>query len=298
MRLIKPETDYEKTQVLLGAHFSIAGGLENALKDAMVYGCNTCQIFTKNANTWRERQLSAHEIERFIAAKKRSRVTKIASHTSYLINPATPDMAHHKKSCDALTQEIKRAHALGVHYVVLHPGSHKGSGEQAGIGQITAGLRKVLSRTSNAHPMILLETTAGQGDQLGFRFEQIAEMLDRIGHGSRMGVCLDTSHIFAAGYDIRSALTYGRTIERFDAVIGLNRLKMLHLNDSKKELGTRVDRHAHIGEGCLGLAAFRFIMNDAKLQKIPKVIETPKDKGNTDWDAINLQRLRSLVSKG
>lgn len=285
----------KKLPVLLGAHFSIAGGLENALKDAMAHGCNACQMFTKNANTWRERILSTEEIERFLVYQKKSGVQMIASHTSYLINLATPDMDGRKKSCEALAQELYRSRALGLQYVVLHPGSHKGTSEEKGIKRISESLQTVLSHDSETRPMILLETTAGQGDHLGYRFEQIAMMIDRVREKSRVGVCLDTSHVFAAGYDIRTKTAYEKTLAEFNAVIGLEHLKFIHLNDSKKELGSKVDRHTHIGDGFVGKTAFQLIMNDARLQKIPKVIETPKEKGKIDWDAVNLERLRRLV---
>ena len=285
----------KKSSVLLGAHFSIAGGLENALKDAKAHGCNTCQVFTKNANTWRERILSTEEIERFLVYQKKSGVQKIASHMSYMINLATPDIGSRKKSCEALARELCRSHSLGLQYVILHPGSHKGTSEEEGIKRISESLQTVLSDASETRPMLLLETTAGQGDHLGRRFEQIAAMIDRIREKSRVGVCLDTSHIFAAGYDIRTKAAYEKTLAEFNAVIGLEHLKFIHLNDSKKELGSRVDRHTHIGDGFIGKTAFQLIMNDTRLQKIPKVIETPKEKGKTDWDAINLERLRKLV---
>ena len=236
------------------------------------------------------------EIERFLAEKLHSGVSTIASHTSYLINPATPDAAHWKKSCDALVQELIRAHALGLQYVVLHPGSHKGTSEKEGIERVVGSLQRVLSLVPETCPMILLETTAGQGDQLGHRFEQLSEMIDKIDRMGRIGVCLDTSHIFAAGYDIRSLIAYERTIARFDSVIGLERLKWIHLNDSKKEFATKVDRHAHIGDGFIGNAAFELVMNDRRLRNIPKVIETPKEKGKTDWDAVNLERLRGMMT--
>ncbi len=283
------------SQALLGAHFSIAGGLENALKDAKAYGCNTCQIFTKNANTWRERVLSTEEVDKFLSDQKQSGVQIIASHTSYLINLATPDVNNRKKSCDALVQEMRRAHALGLQFVILHPGSHKGTSEKEGVERIADNLQTILSRASETRPTILLETTAGQGDHLGYRFEQIAAMLDSMHDTCRLGVCLDTSHIFAAGYDIRITASYQKTMALFDKIIGVKQLKFIHLNDSKKELGSRVDRHTHIGDGFIGSEAFQCIMNDNRLQKVPKVIETPKEKGKTDWDAVNLERLRAMV---
>jgi deoxyribonuclease-4 len=190
---------------------------------------------------------------------------------------------------------MERSQLLGLSFVVLHPGAHKGLGESEGIRNVSEAISSVLDGMKGAGPMLLLETTAGQGTSLGHRFEQLAQILDRVRRPERMGVCLDTSHIFAAGYDIRSARSYGETMARFEGIIGLERLKLMHLNDSKKELGTRVDRHAHIGRGYIGPEAFRLIMNDLRLARIPKILETPKETGGEDWDAINLKVLRGMV---
>ncbi|MBU0991890.1 MAG: deoxyribonuclease IV [Proteobacteria bacterium] len=282
---------------LLGAHFSIAGGLENALKEAFFYHCTVCQIFTKNASTWRERHLSGEEIKRFQHARKAYNIQSIASHTSYLINLASPDRDIVKKSRDALIQEMNRSRELGLSAIVLHPGSHKGEGEVQGARLVVEGIREVLENTENDGPYLLLETTAGQGYSIGHTFEQIAEILDTLAKPERLGVCLDTSHIFAAGYDIRTETTYKKTMDRFDAVVGFSQLKLIHVNDSKKDLGARVDRHEHIGKGCIGINAFKMIMNDTRLSHIPKIIETPKEdsrKKGKDWDAVNLKQLRNL----
>lgn len=281
--------------LLLGAHFSIAGGLHRALYTAREYGCDTLQIFTKNASTWREKHLGAGEISRFDQARKDTRISRIASHTSYLINLATDDHKKHRLSCEALKNELLRSHQLGIPCVVHHPGAHMGQGEAAGLRKVAASINRIFDQTGKLDPLLLLETTAGQGTVLGHKFEQLAAILAQIRPSGRVGVCLDTCHIFAAGYDIRSRLAYHRTIEQFDRTVGLKRLHLIHLNDAKRELGSRVDRHQHIGEGAIGIDAFSLLMNDARLRAIPKILETPKGKGSVDFDSVNLARLRSLI---
>lgn len=285
---------HEHKHCLLGAHFSIARGLHNALNEAKAYGCNTVQLFTKNANSWKERKLTAGEIERFEKAKASAGIAEIVSHTSYLINLASPEKKKHDLSCDALEQELIRSSQLSIPYVVMHPGSHMGRGEAAGILQIAASVKAICSKHSNIKTRLLFETTAGQGSSLGRTFEQLATILKLLPPQSRTGICIDTSHIFAAGYDIRTQKTYRETMQKFDDIIGLKHLYLIHLNDSKKDLGSRVDRHEHIGEGKLGIDAFNLIMNDRRLEKIPKIIETPKHKDDQDGDHINLKLLRSI----
>jgi deoxyribonuclease-4 len=287
----------EKTGIknLVGVHFSISGGLENALREAGKYNCAVCQIFTKNANTWRERSVSPEESRRFSKERDAHGIQSIASHTTYLINLAATEKETAEKSRQALASEMSRSSALEISFVVLHPGAHRGAGEVEGIRSVSDAIISVLDGMKEAQPQLLLETTAGQGTSLGHRFEQLADILDQVQRPEKVGVCLDTSHIFAAGYDIRTPSAYRETMARFDGIIGLKRLKLMHLNDSKKELGTRVDRHAHIGRGCIGLDAFRLIMNDSRLAGIPKILETPKEKGGKDWDAVNLRVLRRMV---
>ena len=283
-------------QCLLGAHLSIAGGLENALYRAAALECNVLQIFTKNASTWKERTLQVAEVERFDAARAETGIREVAAHTSYLINIASPDRKQRLRSCAALEEELKRASALQISDVVLHPGSHMGAGESRGLEKAAESLNAVLSKQSRSSSRLLLETTAGQGNSLGYRFEQIAELLDRIEDQSKIGVCLDTAHIFAAGYDIRTVASFSAVMRQFDAAVGLKHLRLIHLNDSKKELGTRIDRHQHIGEGFIGLEAFGCILRDRRLTAIPKIIETPKDAPGRKWDRVNLDRLRALLS--
>ena len=282
-------------QYMLGAHFSIAKGLHRAVHEANEHQCDTLQIFTKNANSWKEKTIAEKEAALFEKAKEDTGITKIASHTSYLINLASPDKEKFKKSCDALEQEMIRSSMLNLSFVVLHPGSHMKSGEKNGIQRITEGINTIFNLDNGNYPHLLLETTAGQGSSIGHTFESIAALISRMKQKKKIGVCMDTSHIFAAGYDIRNKKAYEKTFNDFDRIIGLKYLKLIHMNDSKKDLGTRVDRHENIGKGFIGIRAFELIMNDKRLADIPKIIETPKDKQNKEQDIKNLNRLRKLV---
>lgn len=280
--------------LLLGAHLSIAKGLHEAVYAAARYGSNTLQIFTKNASTWKEKALSETDIQKFKTACRETGINEIAAHTSYLINMAGSDPVKAEKSKSALAAELIRSDQLGIPYVVLHPGSHKGDGEAAGIERIISRLNNIFSETRDASPRLLLETTAGQGACIGHRFEHLAAIMRGVTEPDRLGICLDTCHIFAAGYDISTPSGYLDTMAAFDAVIGLEHLYVIHLNDAKREAGSLVDRHAHIGEGKIGLAGFASMINDPRLEKIPKIIETPKKKEGKDADPLNLALLRSL----
>lgn len=281
--------------LLLGAHFSIAGGMQKALYEAVSYQCNTLQIFTKNASTWKEKTLSEKEIKKFKNAKKETGIFKIISHAAYLINIAGIDKKKTAMSCDALKHELKRCDQLEIPYLVLHPGSHMGDGEENGILRIADNINQIFGLTEGFKTRLLLETTAGQGSSIGHTFEQLAAIIEQVHDQTRIGVCLDTCHIFAAGYDISTADGYRSNIAEFDRVVGLDNLYVIHLNDSKKKAGSRVDRHEHIGEGFIGLNAFKFIINDFRFKNIPKIIETPKIKAGKDGDDTNLNRLRSLL---
>jgi deoxyribonuclease-4 len=280
---------------ILGAHFSIAKGLHHALYEAKTYGCTALQIFTKNASTWKERTLTPEEIDRFHQARKETGVTEIVSHTAYLINLATSEREKHVLSCNALANEMIRSSKLDIPFTVLHPGAHMGRGEEKGIEKIAAGVNEIFEKTPAIKSRLLFETTAGQGSGIGYAFEQLAAILDKIENQHRCGICLDTSHIFAAGYDIRTKASYLKTMAAFDAIIGIKNLFVIHLNDSKKGLGSRVDRHEHIGEGNIGMAMFKLLMNDQRFKDIPKIIETPKHKDGFDADKMNLRRLRTLI---
>lgn len=289
------KTDFHKTgRILLGAHFSIAKGLDQAVYEAAAYGCTALQMFTKNASTWKERIVSEQEILAFEKAKTDTGVTRIASHAAYLLNLASPEPQKYRMSVAALARELERCAALSLPFLILHPGNHMGAGEAAGIQRVAEGVNHVFGEFKAPRTRLLLETTAGQGSSVGGRFEHIRSIMEGITDPKRVGACLDTSHIFAAGYDIRTREAYEKTLAAFDEIIGLKQLAVIHLNDAKRELGSGVDRHEHIGRGQIGLEAFRFIMQDPRFEGIPKIIETPKKEGDTDWDRINLDRLRSL----
>ncbi|MFC1799052.1 deoxyribonuclease IV [Thermodesulfobacteriota bacterium] len=287
-------TNQKHKRCLLGAHFSIAKGLHNALLEAKAYGCNSVQLFTKNANSWKERTLTDGEIELFEKAMADTGIAHVYSHTSYLINLASPEQKKHAMSCCALEQELLRSSQLRIPYIVLHPGSHMGHGETAGIRQIAESVSTIFLKHPKIKTRLLFETTAGQGTSIGHAFEQLAAIIKRVKPQSKVGICLDSSHIFAAGYDIRTQMSYQETLGKLDDIIGLQHLCLIHLNDSKKDLGSRVDRHEHIGEGKLNIRAFEYMMNDTRLAEIPKIIETPKHKDDQDGDRINLKRLRSI----
>ena len=280
-------------RLLLGAHFSIAGGLHKALYTARDYGCTAVQIFTKNASTWKERILTDQDMETFDRARQETGITAIASHTAYLINLGSPEKKKFDRACTALTHEMTRSFQLGIPWVVHHPGAHMETGEAAGIERIAEGITRVLHE-SRGGPLLLLETCAGQGTTLGHTFEQLAAITEKVAQGERLGFCLDTCHIFAAGYDIRTEAAYHKTMTAFDKVLGLDRLKLIHLNDALRGLGSRVDRHDHIGKGKIGRVGFSLIMNDERLTHVPKILETPKKAGGIDWDRKNLDFLEGM----
>jgi len=283
-----------KQKLLLGAHMSIAGGVSNSIKHGINTGCTTIQIFTRSNNRWVSKPIDSKEIEKFLADKNKAKINPVISHTAYLINLATPKEDFHKKSLLAMLDEIHRAEQLNLPDVVIHPGSPLDQPPEYGMKKIIDSLNRLIDETPDAKSRIALELTAGQGSQLGYTFEQIVEMIDGVENRKRLSVCLDTCHIFAAGYDLRTREAYEKTISKFDEVIGLKYLKVIHLNDSRKELGSRVDRHTHIGEGEIGKDAFRFIMQDKRFDNIPKILETPKDQEDYKSDLKNLAILRKL----
>jgi deoxyribonuclease-4 len=276
---------------------SIAGGCHQALLTAEAFACETVQLFTKNANQWLAKDLTDEDIRTFRATLRRTRLRKTMAHDSYLINLASPDETLYRRSVEAFVLELQRAEALGLSYLVMHPGSHTGSGEEAGLRRVAAALDEVHRRCPEFSTRILLETTAGQGTNLGHRFEHLARILELVAEPERLGVCFDTCHVFAAGYALAPEPEYRQTLRAFDQVIGLKRLCAFHVNDSLKPFGSRVDRHAHIGQGCLGIEPFRLLVNDRRFRNRSMVLETPKEvteKGHTD--AINLRVLRELVT--
>jgi deoxyribonuclease-4 len=277
---------------LIGAHISIAGGLDQAPSRGEEIGCTAIQIFTKNQVQWKARPLSSLEIVHYRQALANSSIQSVVAHSSYLINLASPEEKLLNKSRQALVDEMHRAESMGIQSLIFHPGSHKNADENVGLKLIAESIDYVYQQRPGFKLKLLLETTAGQGTSLGYSFEQLKWIIDRIARSFRVGVCLDTCHIFAAGYDIRSQSGYEKTFDKFDQVIGLEKLQAIHLNDSKKELGSRVDRHEHIGEGQIGLEAFRLIMNDSRFVNVPKLLETP---GDMKKFKENLDLLKSLV---
>lgn len=275
-----------------GAHMSISGGIYKAFERGEKLGCETIQIFTKNANQWRAKPLTEEGAARFTAEQRRTAIEPVLAHNSYLINLASPIKALWQQSLDAFREEIKRAQKLGVPYLVFHPGAHRGAGEEAGLRRIAESVNLLHDQIPSFNLMLLLETTAGQLTSLGHRFEQLREILCRIKQKDRVGICLDTAHVFAAGYDLRTTRALNATLDEFDKVLGLHTLKAIHANDSKKPLGSRTDRHEHIGKGFLGIEAFRLLVNEPRLAHLPMIIETPKEPGA---DEENLRILRSLV---
>ena len=281
---------------IFGAHMSVAGGLHNAVAASVEHGCGTVQIFTKNANQWAAKPLAEADIAEFKRAAKRAKLKHLTAHDSYLINLAAPDDGLFQKSIDAFTIELERAEALGLNYLVTHPGAHVGTGVEAGIARVIRELNEAHARCAGFKVKTLLELTAGQGSCLGATLEEIAAIRDGVTDPKRIGVCLDTCHVFAAGYAIHTKDGYAALFEEFDDRIGLSHLKLFHVNDSVKALGSRVDRHAGIGLGLIGLDAFRRLVNDPRFANRPMILETPKEGADGEpMDAINLQALRGLV---
>jgi deoxyribonuclease-4 len=276
---------------------SISGGLHKALLRGEEVACDTIQIFTKSNMQWKARDLAQKEIELFKKTQAETGIGPVVGHDTYLINLASPDKEMHKKSVDSFIVEMFRSESIGLPYLVMHPGAHMGQGEKWGIKRIASSLNTVFKAARETRVTVLLETTAGQGTNLGYAFEHLARIMDMADEPERLAVCYDTCHTFAAGYDICTKKAYKATFKEFDRIIGLDKLKVFHINDAKKELGSRVDRHEHIGKGLLGLDAFRFIMTDRRFRDTPKILETPKGevKGRS-WDEINLKTLRKMMS--
>ena len=283
---------------LLGAHQSIAGGYYKAVEIAASLACDVVQVFTKNNNQWRAKEITEDEAGLFRAKLKELKIKHPIAHNSYLINLASPDAELWKKSIDSFVMELLRADQLGIVYVVSHPGAHTTSSEEAGLQRIIDALDEIHSQTPNVKAKVLLENTAGQGSCLGCKFEQLAVVLNGVKERDRLGgVCFDTCHAFAAGYPLAGEAEYKATMKAFDKAVGLKRIKAFHLNDSKKGLGSRVDRHDHIGRGLLGLEPFRLLLSDRRFSKVPMYLETPKGEENGEnLDAINLRTLRGLIN--
>jgi deoxyribonuclease IV len=290
----KSPTTPRKTGPLLGAHMSIAGGVDKSLLRGKTVDCGAIQIFTKSSRQWASVPYTKDEIGAFGHNQKETGIKTVIAHDSYLLNLGSPDGALRKKSIMAFIDEVERCEILGIPNLVAHPGAHLGAGEDEGIKTIAASLDEVHTACPGYKVRVTLEITAGQGSCLGYRFEQIANMMDATKENDRLRVCFDTEHAFAAGYDIRTAEGYERTFTEFDEMIGLDRLAAFHLNDSKKEFNSRVDRHEHIGKGHIGVNGFRLILNDRRFWGIPMCLETPKGPDLKE-DQENLALLRSLI---
>ena len=279
-----------------GAHCSTAGGVAKALERGASVGCEVVQIFVKNNMQWFGRPHPAADAAQFKRDAARFRFAAVFGHTGYLINLAAGPSGNRAKSLPSLIQEITFAGALGLPFLVLHPGAHLGAGEQAGLRRIVEGLDETLRATRNEPVRIALENTAGQGSCLGNQIEHLAAIYDGVANPERLGLCIDTAHLFAAGYDIRTGRGWDQTIRLIDRLIGRKEILAFHLNDSKTGLGSRVDRHEHIGQGKIGLKGFRHIVNDARFKDCPGCLETPKSDDLRE-DAANLAALRSLVNQ-
>jgi deoxyribonuclease-4 len=275
---------------LIGAHISTKGGLHTVFERAAAIDASALALFAKNSNQWKGKELTAADIALFEELRT---VRPILTHASYLINLATTNPEFHRKSIAAMIDELDRAERLGIHAVVLHPGAHMGAGVDAGLDQIARSLDQVHDALPNHKVVTLLETAAGQGSCLGCTFEELGTILALVDDKSRVGVCIDTCHIFAAGYDIRTRDEYERTIDALVQHVGIENVGAFHINDSKKPLGSRVDRHEHIGEGMIGTDAFGFLLNDERFARLPKLLETPKPVEH-ESDRRNLTLLRSL----
>ncbi|MCP4590550.1 MAG: deoxyribonuclease IV [bacterium] len=278
---------------------SIAGGLENAVQAAVEVGCECLQIFVKNQRQWTAPELTADQIARFKHAVRQSGVRPVVAHATYLINLASPDDATWRRSINALTDELLRCEALGIRALVVHPGAHVGEGLDTGIARIVSALDEIHQRTGSLRARLALETTAGQGTAIGAEVAEIGRILETVQHPRRLRVCVDTCHVFAAGYDIRKPEAYASLIEELRTHVGLGNISCIHLNDSKRACGSRVDRHDHVGQGKIGKAGLARVVNDTHLATIPKILETPKgtDGRGTDLDRANLKRLRKWIAE-
>lgn len=284
---------------LIGAHMSIAGHPHKALIRGKDVGCQAIQIFTRNRINWSARGLSENEIAAFHRVKKETSVIPASIHSSYLINLASPVSSARKRSLSLLFRELGWAELLKIPYLVMHPGSHMGANERSGLARVAKAIDIIHERTQGYNVKILLETTAGQGTNLGYRFEHLADIMAMTKQPERLGVCFDTCHVFAAGYDFRTKNAYRQLLKEFGSVIGLTRLRLFHINDSKKGLGSKIDRHDHPGDGHIGLRPLSFFLNDPNFADLPFLLETPKgmDAKGLNLDIVNLNRLKIIMKR-
>ncbi len=279
---------------LLGTHVSVAGGMHTAFDRAARVGCSTMQVFVKNANQWAGRPLTDSDVQNYKTAGARASVFPVVAHAAYLINLCATRPETLTKSRLGMEDELSRCGALGIMGLVVHPGAHLGAGEDAGVRGIAESLNIIHERTAGCTALSLLEVTAGQGTTIGYRFEHLRDVIGLLDDPFRAGICLDTCHVFAAGHDIRTAAGWTTMMDELDRTIGLDRLKVVHVNDSLHPCGSRKDRHEHIGKGTIGLDGFRHLMNDPRLQQVPKILETDKSDDMHE-DIENMDLLRSLV---
>jgi len=281
---------------MFGSHLSIAGGLENALSQGRDYAMDCVQVFTKNQRQWRVPELTADQVDRWHHHLAEAGLKRVVSHDSYLINLASPKAETRDKSIGLFREELTRCERLSIPYLVTHPGSHMKEGEEPGLKRVAEALDQLHDELPELSVITCLEVTAGQGTQLGFRFEHLARLIELVEQSDRVGVCLDTAHLLAAGYDLTTEKATRRVLRELDQMVGLDRVHCIHMNDSKVELGRRVDRHAHIGHGYVGQAGFEVLVNHSRLKKVPKILETPKGESpdGRPWDVVNLEALRAL----
>jgi deoxyribonuclease-4 len=276
----------------LGAHMSISGGVEKAVVRGQEVGCEAIQIFTKNSNQWKAKPLTNTEVKAFREACEAAGIGPVIAHSAYLINLAAPDEALYEKSIQASLDELQRCEALDIRSLVIHPGAHLGTGEEQGLERIAAAIDRIHRELPKLQAALTLEVTAGQGTVLASKFEHFAAILEQVDEPERLGFCLDTCHLLAAGYDFRTRQGYDQMMQAWDDLVGIERIRAVHLNDSKKDLGSRVDRHEHIGEGYIGTQGFAWLLDDPRLAHLPMVLETPKED---NADVRNLAMLRSLI---
>lgn len=279
----------------LGAHMSISGGLDKAVVSGQELGCETIQIFTRSPRQWRSRVLEEAEIALFSQTKEEAGIDPVVAHDCYLINLASLEEELWQKSLSVFIEELGHCQALGIPYLILHPGSHVGAGEESGLKQVAKALDRARDETQRYRVEVLLENTAGQGTNLGYKFEHLATLLSLVRDSSWLGACFDTCHAFTAGYELRTGEGYEATWQEIEELVGLERVKVIHLNDAKGDLGSRLDRHEHIGEGKMGLEPFRMLLNDERFRDLPMVLETPKGPDLSE-DRENLKLLRSLIA--
>lgn len=280
-----------------GAHLSVAGGLHLAFDEAEQIGCDCLQIFVKNQRQWVARPLTDEQVRLFKDAQRKSGVSPVVAHASYLLNLASPEKANRDKSRDALIDELQRCEALGIEDLIIHPGAHMGSGIEAGIAAIADSLDQVHAATAGFTCRVLLESTAGQGTTIGHEICQLGEIIKQVRQSERLGVCIDTCHVFAAGYDIRDRDDYERLLDEIKRHVDIDRVKCIHTNDSKGDCGSRLDRHEHITKGKIGKAGFVNILNDPRLAHVPRILETPKgtDGRGVNLDRVNINRMKKLI---